>query len=537
MSASHSPTPQLPADTSDTPYQNGSLSPQQEPPQPSTPSQQRTRTVAIIKNHALAHRLEIEPRIVEANFEIVKERQMEFDVETDPETLYELFGDDAESFGEGPVWVYVLERRRSVEVWNALMGNKDPEVARQEAPNSLRALYGISPKQNALMGSPDVETAEIQIASLFASSPPFPTTDLPDDRFNTLQSVSSSILSALRKTTSEDARSPSNITSPSTASGSTKPGANGNSPFRARTLPSTHNKPDIVPRTTRAADLRAGKVVPEKVTPRAPLTKERTAKTFANVPGHKRAETISVASTAAPAIAPRMTKAAALRLGIQPPVAERKRPTVAETGRKSSFEGVPGHKRRESIAVASVAAPTIAPRGNKSASLRLQKDSAPPTSFMFRKPSEPKLPGLSRSNSQASISRPASQASVQPPSRPGTATLTRRASVAPSTSSRPASAMKISDTSNATKVNGHTKSTSSVAANSATSSKAEEKPKPRPRPSSIGAPTIAPRTNKSAALRAAKKEQEAAAAAAAAKKNARMSRGPPPSSMPKSLIV
>ena len=32
--------------------------------------------------------------------QIVKERQMEFDTETDPETLYELFGDDYRSFAE-----------------------------------------------------------------------------------------------------------------------------------------------------------------------------------------------------------------------------------------------------------------------------------------------------------------------------------------------------------------------------------------------------------------------------------------------------
>lgn len=79
-----------------------------------------TRTVAIIKNHALGHRFDIERRIQEASFEvgstsclwnefeeayssshqIVKERQMEFDVESDPETLYELFGEDADSLGE-----------------------------------------------------------------------------------------------------------------------------------------------------------------------------------------------------------------------------------------------------------------------------------------------------------------------------------------------------------------------------------------------------------------------------------------------------
>ena len=76
-----------------------------------------TRTVAIIKPHALDHRFEIEHRITEAKFEvrlsspsaalflssspqIVKERQMEFDVESDPDTLFELFGDDARSFVE-----------------------------------------------------------------------------------------------------------------------------------------------------------------------------------------------------------------------------------------------------------------------------------------------------------------------------------------------------------------------------------------------------------------------------------------------------
>lgn len=30
----------------------------------------RTRTVAIVKNHALQHRLDIEPRIFEAGFEV-----------------------------------------------------------------------------------------------------------------------------------------------------------------------------------------------------------------------------------------------------------------------------------------------------------------------------------------------------------------------------------------------------------------------------------------------------------------------------------
>ena len=263
------------------------------------------------------------------------------------------------------------------------MGDRDPEFSRQEAPNSLRALYGNSLAQNGLMGSPDTQAAEIQISALFASSPPFPTTELPDDRYGSMRSVSSSFLSNVRKTVSDEGYARSNG---STINRSTSKDANGKVLFRARPVPATNDKPDIVPRTTRAAALRAGLAV-DKVpaAPRGPVSKERLAQTFANVPGHKRLETISVASTAAPAIAPRMTRAASLRLGqtLAPP-AIRKRALTNEETRKSIFEGVPGHKRRESIAVASVKPPTVAPRLNKSAALRVQKEQVPPTSFMCK---------------------------------------------------------------------------------------------------------------------------------------------------------
>ncbi|KAJ7459868.1 hypothetical protein FB451DRAFT_563301 [Mycena latifolia] len=486
---------------------------EQEAPPPATHSS--TRTVAIIKNHALVHRFDIERRIQEASFEIVKERQMEFDVETDPETLYELFGEDAESLGEGPVWVYVLERRRAVEVWNTLMGDRDPEVARQEAPNSLRAQYGTVLRQNALMGSPDGQTAEVQIASLFASSPPFPSSELPDvdGRYASMRSMSSSVLDALRQNTSDEGYAPSN---PSTTGK-----AYGKPTFRARALPTTHANPDIVPRTTRAAALRAGVLVEKggPSVPRAPLSKEQLAKTFANVPGHRRAESIAVASTAAPAIAPRMTKATALRLGLPPPAPVRRR-SATEGGDKQTFDGVPGHKRRESIVVASVQAPTVAPRLNKSAALRASKDQGPPSSFQFRIPSAPKLPGLARSNSTSSLqtkppSRPASAASVSTPKRPA---VSRPSSVSVRPAAPRASIVPAKPT--LTNRNG---SSETAGANGTGAAPADPAPaRPKPRPSSISNPSIAPRTNRSAALRAAKQEMEnAAAAAAAARKNPR----------------
>ncbi|KAJ3841643.1 hypothetical protein F5878DRAFT_609690 [Lentinula raphanica] len=505
-------------------------------PAPATPQPKITRTVAIIKNHALGHRFDIESKIQEASFEIVKERQMDVDV-SDLDTLYEIFGEDAESFADGPVWVYVLERRRAVEVFQTLMGDKDPELAKQSAPHSLRALYGVSVQQNAVMGSPDSEMAEIQIASLFASSPPFPTSDLPSDdgRFATMRSISSSILSNLRKATSDEGYAASNVTNEgSRGSGSAKGlAANGKPLFKARALPSTHEKPDIVPRTTRAAALRAGVPLEKSPGPRKPPTKEQLAKTFANVPGHKRTETITVASTAAPTIAPRLTKAAALRLGIAPP------PPTIKKQPSSSFDGVPGHKRRETIAVASTQEPTVKPKLNKSASLRATKDKAPPTSFMFRGPTEPKLPG--RSNSRLSVnegagsvgrhSRPSSVASTRAPPSSSFSSLASRSN----TSSRPSVISRFTSTDSVTRPGSGTNNTSTT---SSPASEVVDKPKLKSRPSSVALPpSIAPRTNKSAALRAAKKEQEAAAAAALAAKQQRRASRPPPSSMPKSLIV
>ena len=295
----------------------------------------------------------------------------------------------------GPVWVYVLERRRAVEVWNTLMGDPDVSIARQESPNSLRALYGLSDHQNALMGSPDTNTAEIQIEALFASSPPLPTVDLPPEetteRFGSIGELSPSALEQMRQVAAaaeDDGYAHSSLTNPSTTGGGSSQGKlnlNGKPVFRARPIPLTNEKPVIVPRTTKAAALRAGLQIDKKQTsgPRQPISKDRVAQTFANVPGHKRNSTIAVASTAAPSIAPRMTKAASLRIGQSPVEAPVRKRASTNEERKATFEGVPGHKRRESIAVASVKAPTLAPRLNKSATLRVQKDLlGPPSSYM-----------------------------------------------------------------------------------------------------------------------------------------------------------
>ncbi|KAG6379319.1 hypothetical protein JVT61DRAFT_11776 [Boletus reticuloceps] len=525
----------------------------------SSPSSMLTRTVAIIKTRALNQRLEIEPRILEANFEIVKERQMEFDTETEPETFYELFGDDTRFLGQGPVWVYVLERRRAVSV-----------------------LLSLIPSLNgAVIGAKSEAQAEMLISALFVSSPPFPISDLPsvagDGEFDSrsIRSVNSAVLEALQLGL-ETPLGPTHALSPS-------PGSSDAAQFRARPLPKTHLTPDIAPRLTKAALLRQGIATDGSPrsepktrmslasTGRIPLPrkdkeneaaekereKERARKTFAGVPGHKRVDTITVASTAPPAITPRMTKAAALRLGLEQPATPpgKKRMSISgppprgaghvngggvksgslamsqkgsETSaneadgeetetevkvKKDIFEGVPGHKRRESFSVASTKSPTIAPRLNRSAALR-KEGAAPPSSFMFRLPTEPKMPGSgmhSRSSSVMSAYRDTGDA---PWGRPHSAMPPRAAS----RTSNAGAPMIQKTLSYSSQTSSSGTGTGPLSTASTTSNDSDEPPsngvtsptRKARRLSSLQAPTIAPRANKSALLRAQKQAVDAA---------------------------
>ncbi|KIK28165.1 hypothetical protein PISMIDRAFT_7683 [Pisolithus microcarpus 441] len=630
-----------------------------------------SRTVAIIKTHALQHRLDIEHRLLEAKFEIVKERPMEFDTETDPEPFYELFDSDASFLSEGPVWVYVLDHSRP----------------------AVQTLLSLLPSfDNALIAARTDAQVEMQIAALFASSPPFPPAELPpipdgDDELalagegggghgeiaervpngygrgvgvavgvpefdaGSIRSINSGVLEALQfglearlaladSTTFDDSAGPSNARAPAfmdsrpslalsdrtSNTNSSSTGA-GKTPFRARPLPKTHLAPDITPRLTKAALLRQsfssspsnspGRPRPRPSTMGTASTgrlptytnkenatsstskdaQERARKTFAGVPGHKRAETIGVASTKPPVVAPRLTKAAALRLGLERPATPpgKKGPSAANASsgrsgagikagngvnggnirssvsvsphttpsttsqteeddeteteaaveeqlRKNIFEGVPGHKRSETISVCSVSQPpSILPRTNRSAALR-KEGAPPPSSFMFRAPTAPKTPGsgtYSRSSSVMSAYRDsrvnigsARSQSTVPPSRASSrisqfggyaatkASYTTRATPANgsvSEISRTNGLMSTSNTTGSSPSNSHTCLSDPDAyfvdvddpLAHATDPSTPATTRSR-RPSSLQAPTIAPRVNKSAALRARKAAEDAA---------------------------
>ncbi|PVF95618.1 hypothetical protein CPB86DRAFT_787859 [Serendipita vermifera] len=433
-----------------------------------------TRTVGIIKNHALKHRMTIERRIIDSGFDIVKERQMEFSPDSDREVLEELFGNDASALTEAPVWVYVLERHRAIETLHALMGSEDPAEARENEPQSLRAIYGQDIVNNAFGGSIDSAAAEAQISALFASSPVFSSTDLPPEGGRDIDpSVLDQIRNQLEQQTdaayyADSVRSNGGSLHSSTGTPRTRisaQGTNGKPVFRARPVPATNAVGAVSQRLTKAAALRMGLAQPSNVgsmgkpPPTGPTTEVVGKKHFIDTPGHKRSSVIAVASTAPPTIAPRATKASALREGkpIEPPRPARQ--SLDSARPSATFLNVHGHKRSDTIEVASVKEPTVKPRTNRSASLRQTKDNAnaPPSSYMFRGPTEPRVPSaLSTRRSSSSLTSASDNEEKK---------LGRRSSLS---NVRPASSQGIRT------------------------------------PSSIQAPEIAPRSNRSAMLRAAK---------------------------------
>ncbi|KAM0756276.1 hypothetical protein T439DRAFT_25259 [Meredithblackwellia eburnea MCA 4105] len=141
--------------------------------------------------------------------------------------------------------------------------------------------------------------------------------------------------------------------------------------------------PTITPRQTKTSMRRTGSQDAEgqgatsKVRREAVGTAERSIG-FENVPGHKRRESIQVASTAQPKIAPRLTKAAALRAGIEPPaqpLARQQSTSSLDTNASSASPSKPA--RRESLSVKSTAPPLIVPRPTKSSALRAGNEPPP----------------------------------------------------------------------------------------------------------------------------------------------------------------
>uniref|UniRef100_A0A2K5MQD7 NME/NM23 family member 9 n=1 Tax=Cercocebus atys TaxID=9531 RepID=A0A2K5MQD7_CERAT len=143
-------------------------------------SSERTCTLAIIKPDAVAHGKtnEIIMKIQEAGFEILtnEERTM---TEAEMRLFYqhrageEAFEKLVHHMCSGPSHLLILTRTEGFEDvvtrWRTVMGPCDPNVARREQPESLRAQYGTEMPFNAIHGSRDREDADRELALLFPS--------------------------------------------------------------------------------------------------------------------------------------------------------------------------------------------------------------------------------------------------------------------------------------------------------------------------------------------------------------------------------
>ncbi|XP_071490358.1 thioredoxin domain-containing protein 3 homolog [Diadema antillarum] len=130
-------------------------------------------TLAVIKPDAAGeHKDAILEKIKEAGFQINLQRDVELNKELASKLYLEHEGKEfydslIDHMSSGLSMVMVLSREDAVDGWRTLMGPTDPEKAREEAPESLRALLGKDVLQNAVHGSTDTEQAKARIERLF----------------------------------------------------------------------------------------------------------------------------------------------------------------------------------------------------------------------------------------------------------------------------------------------------------------------------------------------------------------------------------
>lgn len=130
------------------------------------------QTVAVIKPGIYDNKDAIVSKIKEAGFKVSLSKETHLTKEM-AEQLYgehkgkEFFESLTDTMSSGPSVFMVLTREDAISGWRALMGPVDPELAKQQDLNSLRALFGSSVLENAVHGSSNKERAEKELEAFF----------------------------------------------------------------------------------------------------------------------------------------------------------------------------------------------------------------------------------------------------------------------------------------------------------------------------------------------------------------------------------
>ncbi|XP_008835658.1 thioredoxin domain-containing protein 6 isoform X2 [Nannospalax galili] len=143
-------------------------------------SLEKACTLAIIKPDAVVHGKadEIIMKIQEAGFDILSDEERTL-TKAEMQAFYqhrageEAFEKLINHMCSGPSHLLILTRTEGTEdvitAWRSFMGPCDPNVARRERPESLRAQYGTEMPFNAVHGSWDREDAYRELVLLFPS--------------------------------------------------------------------------------------------------------------------------------------------------------------------------------------------------------------------------------------------------------------------------------------------------------------------------------------------------------------------------------
>ncbi|KAJ3107121.1 Thioredoxin domain-containing protein 3 [Phlyctochytrium planicorne] len=138
------------------------------------------QTLALIKPDAYpAKKEEIVSKILAAGFTISRQSEVRFS-KAQAETFYKehigkgFYEDLTTWMSSAPIYALVLEKEDAIKAWRALAGPTNSNKARDEAPESIRALFGTDGSQNAVHGSDSPASAEREIKVVFFPPPEEP---------------------------------------------------------------------------------------------------------------------------------------------------------------------------------------------------------------------------------------------------------------------------------------------------------------------------------------------------------------------------
>ncbi|XP_071150632.1 uncharacterized protein [Mytilus edulis] len=130
-------------------------------------------TLALVRPEAFRlHKDEIISKIRESGFKVAMQKEMQLTKEMAEEfykehTGQEYFDQLVTNMSSGPVLALALAREDAIEGWRSMLGPKEVDKAKEEAPESLRAKFAVDDAINSLHGSDSEDTAKKELDFFF----------------------------------------------------------------------------------------------------------------------------------------------------------------------------------------------------------------------------------------------------------------------------------------------------------------------------------------------------------------------------------